>query len=289
MSPAAWFKSRVGEDRRAVRQNVDALPDGLWTKCPKCNVILFNKELEKNLRVCVKCGYHYRLSAWERIQITADEGTFKEIETGLVTLNPLNFPDYEAKIERDKAKTGLNDGMVVGLAEISGHPVGLGVTDWFMGGSMGSVYGEKVARLFELATKKKLPVVMFTMSGGARMQEGILSLMQMAKTAAAVARHSKARLPYIVVLTDPTTAGVHASFASLGDFIFAEPGALIGFAGARVAAQAGLIDRPANFQTAEFQLEHGMIDRIVPRREMKATLTKVLDFCVGKGVSSDAE
>ena len=279
MTPAPWFRSRGRAARRTARQGVDALPDGLWTKCPGCGEILFNKELVKNLRVCNKCSHHYRLSAQERIQITADEGTFTEIETGLVTVNPLDFPDYESKITRDRARTGLEDGMVVGTAEIAGRPVALGVTDWFMGGSMGSVYGEKVSRLIELAVKKKLPVVIFTMSGGARMQEGILSLMQMAKTAAAVAQLGKAGLAYIVVSTDPTTAGVHASFASLGDLIFAEPGALVGFAGARVAAQAGLISRPANFQTSEFQLEHGMIDRVVSRREMKSTLTKVLDFC----------
>ena len=272
-----------------ARQGVDALPDGLWTKCPGCGEILFNKELEKNLRVCNKCGHHYKLNAQERIQITADEGTFTEIEAGLVTVNPLDFPDYETKVTRDRERTGLEDGMVVGTAEIGGRSVALGITEWFMGGSMGSVYGEKVSRLIELAVKKKLPVVIFTMSGGARMQEGILSLMQMAKTAAAVARLGKAGLPYVVVLTDPTTAGVHASFASLGDFIFAEPGALVGFAGARVAAQAGLINRPADFQSSEFQLEHGMIDRIVSRREMKSTLTKVLDFCSSTVILSSSK
>ncbi|MGC8862409.1 MAG: acetyl-CoA carboxylase, carboxyltransferase subunit beta [Armatimonadota bacterium] len=289
MTPATWFKSRGGAARKTARQGADALPDGLWTKCPGCGEILFRRELEKNLRVCNKCGYHYRLSARERIEITADEGTFREIAAELVTVNPLGFPDYEAKVSRDRERTGLEDGMVVGTAEIGGRPVALGVTDWFMGGSMGSVYGEKVTRLMELAIRKRLPVVIFTMSGGARMQEGILSLMQMAKTAAAAARLRRAGLPYIVVLADPTTAGVHASFASLGDFIFAEPGALIGFAGARVAAQAGLIDRPADFQTSEFQLAHGMIDRIVPRREIKSTLIKIIDFCSSAvGVASGA-
>ena len=289
MTPAPWFGSRARAARRMARQGVDALPDGLWTKCPGCGEILFNKELEKNLRVCNKCGHHYKLNAQERIQITADEGTFVEIEQGLATVNPLDFPEYESKVSRDKAKTGREDGMVVGTAEIGGHPVALGVTDWFMGGSMGSVCGEKVARLIELAIKKKLPVVIFTMSGGARMQEGMLSLMQMAKTSAAVARLGKAGLAYIVVFADPTTAGVHASFASLGDFTFAEPGALVGFAGARVAAQAGLINRPADFQTSEFQLEHGMVDRIVSRREMKHTLVKVLDFCSTTTILSHPE
>ncbi len=164
MTPAPWFGSGARSARRMARQGADALPDGLWTKCPGCGVILFNKELEKNLRVCNKCSHHYKLSARERIEITADEGTFEEIEKDLATVNPLDFPDYDSKIARDKARTGLEDGMVVGTAEIGGRPVALGVTDWFMGGSMGSVYGEKVARLMELAIKKKLPVVMFTMS-----------------------------------------------------------------------------------------------------------------------------
>ena len=284
---AKWFKGKSA--RKAARQSVDALPDGLWTKCPKCNEILFNKELEKNLRVCNKCGYHYKLKAWERIQITADDGTFQEMDRDLASVNPLDFPEYEAKLAGDRKKTGLEDPMVTGIAEVSGIPVVLGVADFsFRGASMGSVYGEKVARAFEVAVERKLPVIMFTTSGGARMQEGILSLMQMAKTAAAVARHDRAGLPYIVVFTDPTTAGVHASFASLGDFIFAEPGALVGFAGARVAKQAGLIHRPDNFQTSEFQLENGQIDRIVPRREMKSTLTKVLQFCTGKGIEDAA-
>lgn len=284
---AKWFKGKSA--RKAARQSVDALPDGLWTKCPKCSEILFNKELEKNLRVCNRCGHHYRLKAWERVQITADDGTFQEMDAGLVTTNPLDFPDYDAKLAGDRKKTGLQDPMVTGTAEIGGIRVVLGVADFsFRGASMGSVYGEKVSRAFEHAIDQKLPVVVFTTSGGARMQEGILSLMQMAKTAASVARHNRAGLPYIVVFTDPTTAGVHASFASLGDLIFAEPGALVGFAGARVAKQAGLIHRPDNFQTSEFQLENGQIDRIVPRREIKSTLVKVLQFCTGEGIEDAA-
>lgn len=279
MTPAQWFgKGKFA--RKADRQTVDALPDGLWTKCPKCSEILFNKELEKNLRVCNKCGYHYRLGARERIDITVDEGSFVELNADLVTINPLDFPDYESKINKGRMVSSLQDAMVTGTAEIGGRRVAISVADFgFMGGSMGSVYGEKVARLMETAIEQRLPVIAFTASGGARMQEGILSLMQMAKTAAACARLHRARLPYIVVFTDPTTAGVHASFASLGDFIFAEPGAHIGFAGPLVAQQAGLIHRPENFQTAEFQLEHGMIDRVVPRRELKSTIIKVLEFC----------
>lgn len=279
MGPSQWF-GKAKSARKTARQTVDALPDGLWTKCPKCSEILFNKELEKNLRVCNKCGHHYRLGARERIGITVDEGTFVELEAGLVTVNPLDFPDYEAKINKGRMVSSLQDAMVVGTAELGGRRVAISVADFgFMGGSMGSVYGEKVARIIETAVANKLPVIAFTASGGARMQEGILSLMQMAKTAAACARLHQARLPFLVVFTDPTTAGVHASFASVGDFIFAEPGAHVGFAGPLVAQQAGLIHRPENFQTAEFQLEHGMIDRVVPRREMKSTIIKVLEFC----------
>ena len=280
MAPGPWFGRKAKAAQKTARSGIDALPDGLWTKCPECSEILFNKELEKNLRVCGKCGHHYRLGAWERINMTVDDGTFAEVNANLRSGNPLNFPEYEEKLAGDVEKTGLEDPMVTGMAEIGGHPVALGVTDFsFRGASMGSVYGEKVARLFELGVENRTPVVIFTASGGARMQEGILSLMQMPKTAAAVARLDEAGLPYIAVFTDPTTAGVHASFASLADFTLSEPDALVGFAGARVAKQAGVVNRPANFQTAEFQFEHGMVDRVVPRREMKSTIIKVLQFC----------
>lgn len=280
MAPAPWFGLKGKAARKTARQSIDALPDGLWTKCPKCNEILFNKELEKNLRVCNKCGYHYRLRAHERIAITIDDGTFVEMDSQLAPANPLQFPDYETSIKKDRLKSGIEDAVVTGTGEIDEHKVVIGVADFaFRGGSMGAVVGEKIVRAMEYALEHKLPVIMFTTSGGARMQEGILSLMQMAKTAAACAKLHEAGLPYIVVFADPTTAGVHASYASIGDFIFAEPGALVGFAGARVAQQAGLIHRPDNFQTSEFQLEHGMIDRVVPRRELKSTLMKVLDFC----------
>lgn len=289
MAPAQWFGLKGKAARKTARQSIDALPDGLWTKCPKCNEILFNKELEKNLRVCNKCGYHYRLRAHERIGILVDDGTFVEMDAGLTPTNPLEFPDYDTSIKKDRIKSGLRDAVVTGVGDIGDHKVVLGVADFaFRGGSMGAVVGEKIVRAIEYGIKHKLPVIMFTTSGGARMQEGILSLMQMAKTAAACARLHDAGLPYIVVFADPTTAGVHASYASIGDFIFAEPGALVGFAGARVAQQAGLIHRPDNFQTSEFQLQHGMIDRIVPRRELKSTLIKALDFCLAKEVKPDA-
>ncbi|MCX6344637.1 MAG: acetyl-CoA carboxylase, carboxyltransferase subunit beta [Armatimonadetes bacterium] len=286
MAPAPWFGLKGKAARKTARQSIDALPDGLWTKCPKCNEILFNKELEKNLRVCNKCGYHYRLRASERLAITIDDGTFVEFDAHLAPANPLDFPDYDISIKKDRLKSGLEDAIVTGAGEMGDHKVVIGVADFaFRGGSMGGVVGEKIVRAMEYAIANNLPVIMFTTSGGARMQEGILSLMQMAKTAAACAKVHEAGLPYIVVFADPTTAGVHASYASLGDFIFAEPGALVGFAGARVAQQAGLIHRPDNFQTSEFQLEHGMIDRIVPRREMKSTLIKILDFCAKEDAS----
>lgn len=284
MAPAPWFGFKGKASRKTARQSIDALPDGLWTKCPKCSEILFNKELEKNLRVCNKCGYHYRLRAYDRIAITIDDGTFEEMDAHLTPANPLEFPDYETSIKKDRLKTGIEDAVVTGTGEMADHKVVIGVADFaFRGGSMGAVVGEKIVRAMEYAVEHKLPVIMFTTSGGARMQEGILSLMQMAKTAAACAKLHEAGLPYIVVFADPTTAGVHASYASVGDFIFAEPGALVGFAGARVAQQAGLIHRPDNFQTSEFQLEHGMIDRVVPRRELKSTLIKILDFCAKEG------
>lgn len=280
MASAPWFGLKGKAGKKAARQSVDAMPDGLWTKCPKCNEILFKKELQKNLHVCNKCGYHYKLGAYERIQITLDDGTFEETNANLTAVNPLGFPEYETKVKKGQMMSGLNEAVVTGTGEIGGIKVSIGVADFkFIGGSMGSVVGEKVVRAMELALEQKLPVIMFTTSGGARMQEGIISLMQMAKTSAAVAKLAKAGLPYIVVFTDPTTAGVHASYASIGDFIFAEPGALVGFAGARVAQQAGVLHRPDNFQTSEFQLEHGMVDRIVPRRELKSTLIKILQFC----------
>lgn len=279
MSPSGWFQRRSKAAKKAVRKQLDSLPDGLWTKCTKCGEILFAKELEKNLKVCSKCGYHMRLNAFERLAITVDEGSFVEMDSDLVSLNPLNFPQYEDKIKKWRAVSGLNDGMVTGTARIGGHRVVIGVADFnFLGGSMGSVYGEKVTRAFEFATKERLPVVMVNSSGGARMQEGILSLMQMAKTSAAVAKHNEAGLMYVAVFTDPTMAGVHASFAMLADVIIAEPGALIGLAGQRVAAQAQVLKEPPGYRLSEWQLEHGMVDMVLSRRELRDTLVKILDF-----------
>ncbi|MBI2843542.1 MAG: acetyl-CoA carboxylase carboxyltransferase subunit beta [Armatimonadetes bacterium] len=283
MAHIGWFGRKSKSARKIARQSVDALPDGLWTKCPKCNEILFNRELEKNLRVCSKCNYHFRYRASERIAATVDEGSFEEFADDLKSANPLGFPDYETKLEADVAKTGIRDPMVIGRARIGSCPVVIGVADFaFRGASMGGVYGEKVVRAVETAIEERRPLIMFCASGGARMQEGILSLMQMAKTSAAIARLHDAGLPYIVVLTDPTTAGVHASFASIGDVIIAEPGALIGFAGERVAQQAGVVNRPPNFQRSEFQLDNGMVDIVATRKELRQTLIKLLEFCTGE-------
>jgi len=275
--------------RKDARKSVDALPDGLWTKCPGCNEILFNKELQKNFRVCGKCGFHYRLGADDRIQITVDDGSFEETFADLRPGNPLLFPDYDSKLLKGKNSSGQNEAIITGTARIMEYKVSIGVADFsFMGGSMGGVVGEKIVRSIELAIEQKLPVILFTTSGGARMQEGILSLMQMAKTTAACYKLGQAGLPYIVVMTDPTTAGVHASFASVGDFILAEPGALIGFAGARVAQQAGVIHRPDNFQKSEFQLEHGMIDQVLIRRDIRPAISRILGFC-GMEVVEDGD
>lgn len=279
MTPDGWFRRKSKAAGKAARKHLDGLPDGLWTKCPKCAEILFSKELEKNLKVCNKCSYHFKLRAAERLDMTVDEGSFVEHDADLITVNSLNFPMYDAKILKLQGACGINDGMVTGTATIGGYPTAIGVADFaFLAGSMGCVYGEKVTRTYERAIEQKLPVIMIHTSGGARMQEGILSLMQMAKTSAAAARFNKAGLMYIAVFADPTMAGVHASFAMLADVILAEPGALIGLAGQRVAAQAGVVKEPPGYRLSEWQLEHGMVDKVLSRREMRDTLTKLLAF-----------
>jgi len=279
MSPGGWFRREPKAAVKAARKHLDQLPDGLWTKCSKCSDILFSKELQRNLKVCNKCGYHFKLGAAERLNITLDEGSFVELDTDLVTVNAIGFPGYEAKIEKWQAVCGLNDGMVTGRGTINGEPTIIGVADFsFMGGSMGSVYGEKVTRCFERGIEEGLPVVIVNSSGGARMWEGLISLMQMAKTGAAISKFRDAGLLYVAVFADPTMAGVHASFAMLADVIIAEPGALIGLAGQRVAAQAQVIKEPPGYRLAEWQLEHGMVDMVLPRREIKDTLGKLLAF-----------
>ncbi|MEK3881739.1 acetyl-CoA carboxylase, carboxyltransferase subunit beta [Paenibacillus sp. PL2-23] len=255
------------------------IPEGLMNKCSKCGTIQYSKELEKNLKVCSSCGHHYRLSAWERIGMTLDDGHLHEYDATMESVDPLNFPGYASKLEGQKAKSNLRDSVVTGEGRIGGFPVVVAVMSFdFFTGSMGSVAGEKITRAIEAAHEKKLPLIIFSTSSGARMQESILSLMQMAKTSAALAKFQGAGGLYISVFTDPTTGGVSASFASLGDYNLAEPGALIGFAGRIVIEQTIRQKLPDNFQTAEFNLQHGQLDKVVHRKDMKATLTKLLDM-----------
>ncbi|CCO09280.1 acetyl-CoA carboxylase, carboxyltransferase subunit beta [Desulforamulus hydrothermalis] len=274
-------KTKYVTVRPDTAQNTEKrdIPEGLWVKCSRCSEILYTRELEKNFKVCQKCNYHFRLSATERIAITLDNGSFQEYDNELTTVNPLQFPNYPEKLAAAQAATGLNEAVVTGQGTINGLPVVVGIMDsHFIMGSMGSVVGEKIARAVERAIEKKLPVIIFSTSGGARMQEGILSLMQMAKTAAALAKLDEAGLLFVSVLTDPTTGGVTASFASLGDIIIAEPGALIGFTGPRVIEQTIRQKLPEGFQRAEFMRQHGMVDMIVNRPELKETLAKILSL-----------
>ena len=252
---------------------------GKWIKCDKCKEILYKEDVKQNLSVCPNCGKHFRLSARRRIEQIIDEGTFAEMDANLHTSNPINFQGYEQKIELLEEKTKIKEAVKTGTGKINGIDAAIAVMDGnFLMGSMGEVVGEKITNLVEQAIIKQLPVIIFCVSGGARMQEGIVSLMQMAKTSAALAKLSEAKLPYISVLTDPTTGGVTASFASLGDIIIAEPDALIGFAGPRVIEQTIKQKLPEGFQRAEFLLEHGFIDLIVERKNMKNMLYKILKF-----------
>ena len=255
------------------------MPEGLWVKCPACGESLYETALAKNMRVCTHCQHHFTLSSTERIDSVVDEGSFEETELQLDSVNALGFKDYLGKVKAYQAKTGLREAVVTGRAKIDGQPVVLAIMDFrFLGASMGSVVGEKITRAIELATKEKCTVIIFSASGGARMHEGILSLMQMAKTCGALARHSEAKLPYISVLTHPTTGGVTASFATIGDLILAEPKCMIGFAGPRVVKETTHADLPPGFQTAEFMKEHGLVDMIVDRGAMRATLSKLISY-----------
>lgn len=253
------------------------VPAGLMTKCENCQQIYYSKELEKHLNVCPNCDFHHQQNSWQRINSLFDEGTFEEWDQHLLTTNPLDFPEYIEKVDKDRKKTGLNEAVVTGKGLIGGQPTAFAVMDAsFRMGSMGSVVGEKIARAIENAREQSIPFIIFTASGGARMQEGVLSLMQMAKTSIAIERLSEAGGLMISVMTHPTTGGVTASFASLGDYNFAEPGALIGFAGRRVIEQTTREKLPSDFQTAEFLFKHGQLDRIVHRHEMKDLLTTLL-------------
>ncbi|WP_243562584.1 acetyl-CoA carboxylase, carboxyltransferase subunit beta [Neobittarella massiliensis] len=271
---------------RNIAKELEGVPEVEQPKdvvvCKRCKNEVLRENYQRNLYVCPLCGHQSRMSAPQRIEMLCDEGSFKEHDRRLRTLNPLKFKGYTDKIENLHQQTGLTEAVVTGSAKIGGMPVAIGVMDTrFLMASMGSVVGEKLARLFEYATRKKLPVVLFTASGGARMHEGIFSLMQMAKVSAAAGKHSQAGLLYITVLTDPTTGGVTASFAMQGDIILAEPRAVIGFAGRRVIEGTIGSKLPAGFQSAEFAQDHGFVDKIVPRGELKETLQRILALHVG--------
>ncbi len=265
------------EEKRIKNEKASDMMIGKWVKCDKCKEIIYKDDLHQNLSVCPNCGKHFRLSSRRRIKQIADDGTFEEIGGDILTKDPLNFKGYMKKVEMLKEKTNIQEAVKCGICEIEGEKAVLAVMDGnFLMGSMGSVVGERITLAIETAVEKKLPLVVFCVSGGARMQEGIISLMQMAKTSSALTKLDKAGQLYISVLTDPTTGGVTASFASLGDIILAEPHALIGFAGPRVIEQTIKQKLPEGFQSSEFLLEHGFIDKIVERKDMKSTIAKLI-------------
>ena len=279
----AWFKKDKDKTNKRVK-----VPEGLWVKCNSCKEIIYRKELDKNLKICPKCNYHFRISAKERISLLTDNSSFTEIAVDMQSSDPLNFRDhktYKERLNDSQKKTNIKDAAYAGSALIGKLPIVMVVLDFaFMGGSMGSVVGEKFVMSAEKAASEELPLISVASSGGARMHEGIISLMQMAKTSAAVARLKEKRMPYISILADPTFGGVSASFAMLGDIIIAEPKSLIGFAGPRVIEQTIKQQLPQNFQTAEFLLEHGMIDMIVNRKELKQTITRILSLIGGNSL-----
>jgi len=273
-----WLERTYNRIKKG-KKKID-VPDGLWTKCVNCSEIIYNKTLDDNLRVCPKCGYHFYIGARRRIEITLDKDSFVEYNSKIYSHNPLDFPGYEEKLKKGEQTTGLDEAVVIGEGKLGGKSVAIGVTDFgFMGGSMGSVVGERLTIIIERAIEKKLPLIIISGSGGgARMQEGVLSLMQMAKTSSAIAELKSKGGLYISVLTNPTMGGAMASFASRGDIIIAEPGALLGFAGPRVIMQTIKQQMPKNFQKAESLLEHGMVDLVVERPNIRPTLIKILNF-----------
>jgi acetyl-CoA carboxylase carboxyl transferase subunit beta len=274
----AWFKKTkdLKTDKKVK------IPEGLWVKCDGCKEIVYKKEIEKNLKICPKCNYHFRISAQERLKLLVDEGSFVELDEGLTSADPLHFKDsmsYKDRIKENQKKSGLSEAIFSGDATIKGHPVSITVMDFsFMGGSMGSVVGEKVSRAAERALEKKQPLISVSSSGGARMQEGIFSLMQMAKVSASIGKLRDSGILFISILCDPTFGGVTASFASLGDIIIAEPKSLIGFAGPRVVEQTIKQPLPEDFQRSEFLHEHGLIDMVVDRKSLRETLAKIIDM-----------
>lgn len=276
----AWFTKSKAPIAAPDETKKIQIPEGVWSKCKNCNEIIYTKEIERNLNVCPKCDYHFRISARERIDLVLDTGSFVEMDAAMESVDFLDFKDskkYKDRIKAAVKKSGGGDAVVCGEGTIEALPVVVSVFDFsFMGGSMGSVVGEKITRAIEKGVEKRSPVIIFSSSGGARMQESILSLMQMAKTCAALAKLKAAGIPFISVLTDPTTGGVTASFAMLGDINMAEPRALIGFAGPRVIEQTIRQKLPDGFQRSEYLLEHGMVDMIVRRQEMKSRLSQIL-------------
>ena len=284
-----WFKRPTPEYINISKPTAPvrgaSIPQDLWHKCRGCGALTLKKDFQSQLSVCPGCGRHERISAFERIEQLVDEGTFEELHGNLASADPLGFEDkrkYKDHIEVSRKKTGLNDSIVTGRAAMGEVPVSLAVMDFgFMGGSMGSVLGEKVSRAMELSLAERIPCITVSSTGGARMQEGVLSLMQLPKTSILCAKMEKAGIPFISVLADPSTAGVMASFASLGDLILAEPGAYVGFAGKRVIEQTIRQPLPPDFQTSEFQREHGFVDMVVPRREMRDTMIRVLRMMMG--------
>src|SRR5438046_7273279 len=281
-------KPKLGSTKSKKRD----IPEGLWTKCPKCSTMIFDKELDDNLKVCTKCGHHLPIVARERINAIVEACSFEEMDAQMTSVDVLRFTGvaaYTDKLQEYQKSTKLKDAVISGIGKIDGHRLALGVMDFdFLGGSMGSVVGEKVTRLIEAATEKGLPLIIISASGGARMYEGMFSLMQMAKTCGAVAYHAKARLPYLSILTDPTYAGVMASYASVGDLILAEPRAMIGCAGPRVIKDTTQGDLPQGFQTAELLLARALIDAILPRKEMKEQLGYYLEFLTERMKKSSA-
>jgi acetyl-CoA carboxylase carboxyl transferase subunit beta len=274
----AWF--RKGKELKADRKV--RIPEGLWVKCDSCKEVIYRKEIDKNLKICPKCNYHFRISARERLKFLVDEGSFAEIDTELSSNDPLNFRDkisYREKLEENRRKSGLHEAAIFGEATVGGHPVVLVIMDFsFIGGSMGSVVGEKIVRASELALETKKPLITVASSGGARMQEGIFSLMQMARVSASIARLKDGGGLFISILADPTFGGVTASFAMLGDIILAEPKSLIGFAGRAVIEQTIKQQLPEDFQRAEFLLEHGLIDAIVDRKDITRTVAQMIEL-----------
>ncbi|HVZ20808.1 MAG TPA: acetyl-CoA carboxylase, carboxyltransferase subunit beta [Vicinamibacterales bacterium] len=287
----AWFKKTRKPMASSTAEKPSRVPEGLWVKCPGCTQLIYNKDLEQNLNVCPKCTHHFRISAAERLKALFDDGEYAEYFTNLVSTDPLEFTDtkpYRDRLQKTMASSGMKDAVIVATGRLDGLGVVVAAMEYsFIGGSMGVVVGEKITRAIEMAIDRRQPAIVISCSGGARMMEGALSLMQMAKVSAALARLDRARLPFISVLTDPTTGGVTASFAMLGDLNVAEPKALIGFAGPRVIEQTIRQKLPEGFQRSEFLLDHGMLDLVVDRRDMKATLARALRFMRAEQASTE--